>query len=191
MKRRSLLLWIAPFLSLIFGNTPVYAEQPGVADTQVKSASVQQQQMLVNALRHQAILVKDKRVFQQQFLQTAERYAAKSSLAPMIFQSPHAYYCSGFVQQIYRENGIWIPAHSVAQQTWYGIRIASIDKVEPGDLLFFSGAGTSRLPAHVGISLGNGKLLHAAGGHKQISMLPIDEQLRRHFLFATRLVSSV
>lgn len=190
MKRFWQLLMMTPLLFVTFGNTPVYAERSDQA-TLGQSASVRQDQILVNAIEHKMILVKDKRIFQENFLRTVQQYALKSSTAPIAFQEPHAFYCSGFAQEIYRANGIWIPGNSLAQQTKFGVRINQIDKVETGDLIFFSGPSSNKVPAHVAIALGNGKVLHASGADKGISLTEINDDLRAHFMFATRLVSSV
>lgn len=184
-------LTMQTLLFLSVGNIPVCAKHSGLAKISANPSSVRQEQILVNAIQGKAVLVKDKRVFQDKLVRTADRYASNSSFAPMDFHKPHAFYCSGFVQEFYRDNGIWIPAHSVVQQTKFGVRIAKIDQLEPGDLVFFGNPPSDNVPAHVAISLGRGKLLHPSGGRQNVSVLELTDELRRYFMFANRLVSSV
>ncbi|MFC4768623.1 C40 family peptidase [Effusibacillus consociatus] len=191
MKRFWQLLLVTPLLFVTVGNTPVYAEQPVAPDELADATAVPEDHMLVNAIQDKSIIVKDKRIFQERFLRNAQQYVEKSSSKPIVFHDPHVFYCSGFVQQIYRINGIWIPAHSLAQQTKFGARINKFEHVETGDLVFFSSSSSNKVPAHVAIALNREKLLHASGDNHQVSVIDVNDDIRTHFMFATRLVSSV
>lgn len=61
--------------------------------------------------------------------------------------------CSGFTQSIFRLYGITIPRTAEAQWAGWG-RNVSYGEALPGDLVCYSG--------HVGIYIGNGKLVHAS-----------------------------
>ena len=61
--------------------------------------------------------------------------------------------CSGFVQYVYAQAGVYLPHHA-ASQFAYGVPV-SRDQLEPGDLVFFDGLG------HVGIYIGGGEFVHA------------------------------
>lgn len=65
--------------------------------------------------------------------------------------------CSGFTQSVFRDNGISIPRTSRTQAI--GGRRISIDKMQPGDLIFYDKNGTIN---HVGIYIGNGKVIAAS-----------------------------
>lgn len=67
--------------------------------------------------------------------------------------------CSGFSQLIYRIAGIKIPRDS-GQQVSYGTAINFISESRPGDLVFFD--NESRDIVHVGILIGNKKIIHAS-----------------------------
>ncbi|TCS70343.1 C40 family peptidase [Effusibacillus lacus] len=190
MKRLWTLLLLQPLLFAATSHASVYA-QHHLQDSQAKAAPPKQEQFLVNAMQSQAILVKDKKVFQEKFRRMSEQFGGPSATAEAMLSEPHAFYCAGFVQDLYRQNGIWIPAHSVAQQAKYGVRIKDIDKTEPGDLVFFSRSPSDKAPVHVAVVLGEGNLLHASGDHRQVEVLAINNKLRQHFMFATRLVSSI
>ena len=66
--------------------------------------------------------------------------------------------CSGFTMGVYGHFGIKLP-HSAASQAGYGKRVSS-SQMQPGDLIFFT-YGSGRI-CHVGIYIGNGKMIHAA-----------------------------
>lgn len=62
--------------------------------------------------------------------------------------------CSGLVQQIYGQLGVSIPRVTY-EQAKQG-RQVSVNQIRPGDLVFYNNYG------HVGIYVGNGKIVHAA-----------------------------
>jgi len=66
--------------------------------------------------------------------------------------------CSGLVQQIYRQLGISVPRVTY-EQAKFG-KTVSVNQIRPGDLVFYRPG--SRGPEHVGIYVGNGKVVHAA-----------------------------
>lgn len=66
--------------------------------------------------------------------------------------------CSGLVQQIYRKLGISLPRVTYDQAK--SGRQVSVNQIRPGDLVFYRPG--SRGPEHVGIYVGNGKVVHAA-----------------------------
>jgi cell wall-associated NlpC family hydrolase len=67
--------------------------------------------------------------------------------------SPAGFDCSGFVMYVYSRMGISLP-HNGAQ-LWGVGRFVPRDRLEPGDVVFFSGLG------HVGIYIGQGRFVHS------------------------------
>ncbi len=65
--------------------------------------------------------------------------------------------CSGFTQSVFRDNGISIPRTSRTQGI--GGKRISIEDMQPGDLIFYGKNGTIN---HVGIYIGNGKVISAS-----------------------------
>ncbi|RBY97528.1 NlpC/P60 family protein [Blastococcus sp. TF02-8] len=68
--------------------------------------------------------------------------------------------CSGFTQLVYKSQGIDLPRVS-AQQATAGRAVASLNEARPGDLLFFDYSPTRPGIDHVGIYVGNGKMIAA------------------------------
>ncbi len=91
--------------------------------------------------------------------------------------------CSAFVQKVYSMLGIELP-RTARYQAQFGLFV-NRENLKPGDLLFFR--TYARFPSHVGIYIGEGKMIHAssAGGRIIISNIDKDYYLR-HFLFAKR-----
>jgi cell wall-associated NlpC family hydrolase len=67
--------------------------------------------------------------------------------------------CSGFVQYVYRKNGVTLPRTSRLQSTAGKSLAAKLDGLRAGDLLFFSQRGG--VVDHVAIYAGNDKILHS------------------------------
>jgi cell wall-associated NlpC family hydrolase len=76
--------------------------------------------------------------------------------------SPSGFDCSGLVKYVYAKIGTYLP-HSSAMQYSYGVFVSQ-DQLKPGDLVFFYNP-----IHHVGIYIGNGKMINATGDQVQIS----------------------
>jgi peptidoglycan DL-endopeptidase CwlO len=69
---------------------------------------------------------------------------------------PNAWDCSGLVQAAYRTAGIDLPRVSQSQST-FGTQV-SLDNLQPGDILYWGGAGSAY---HVAIYVGGGEFVGA------------------------------
>ena len=65
--------------------------------------------------------------------------------------------CSGFVQLIYRLNGVFLLRDARLQFTQPGLLPVEREDLQPGDLLFFG----QQAITHVGLYLGQGEFIHA------------------------------
>ncbi|WP_405003477.1 NlpC/P60 family protein [Kitasatospora purpeofusca] len=80
---------------------------------------------------------------------------------------PSGYDCSALTGAAHRAAGVQLPRVSQAQ--WNaGARIARAD-LQPGDLVFFYGD-----LHHVGLCIGDGRMIHAPRTGKNVEVLPID-----------------
>src|SRR4051812_49185709 len=70
--------------------------------------------------------------------------------------------CSGFVQYVFRRNGVDLPRTSRQQATAGRAVPASVDSLMPGDLMLFSSKGI-RID-HIAIYVGNNRMLHSTAG---------------------------
>ena len=97
-----------------------------------------------------------------QVVATAISYAEQQLGKPYLWggTGPDAFDCSGLVMMAYRAAGINIARTSQAQ--WATEVKVPASQAEPGDLVFFAGAdGTTTDPGHVGIVIGDGKMVEA------------------------------
>lgn len=74
--------------------------------------------------------------------------------------------CSGFVQQVFREFDIKLP-RTAREQYKVGSKIERAS-LSSGDLLFFRTRARRKYPTHVGIYLGNGKMIHASSRQRKV-----------------------
>lgn len=75
-------------------------------------------------------------------------------------RSSFGYDCSGFVQMLYRLMGIAIPRDSKDQAAWSGFQEVPIERMLPGDLIFF-GSLAPKI-THVGMYIGEGRFIHTS-----------------------------
>jgi cell wall-associated NlpC family hydrolase len=72
---------------------------------------------------------------------------------------PGAFDCSGFTMYVMRQFGVSLP-HSSSAQFRMGSRVSRTN-LQAGDLVFFS-LGTRGVVGHVGVYIGNGRMIHAS-----------------------------
>lgn len=101
------------------------------------------------------------RIVQVARKQVGDRYSAGSS-------GPNAFDCSGLTRYVYKTvTGKELPHQSRAQ--YAKVKRIPRSKAKPGDLVFFFRGGAH----HVGIYIGNGKMVDAAGYGKGVRISPI------------------
>jgi cell wall-associated NlpC family hydrolase len=116
----------------------------------------------------------------QQYLKTPYRLGAS-------LRTGKATDCSGFVQYLYKEANIYLPRASVAQARVGKVAARSMNfsRLQAGDLLFFRSRG--RHIGHVGIYLGDGKMIHAASHRLGVTVTDLHRSFyRHHFVVAKR-----
>jgi cell wall-associated NlpC family hydrolase len=106
------------------------------------------------------------------------RFGASMSIAPYRFD------CSSFTKYVFAKAGIYLP-RTAQQQSKYGIFIPA-SKIQPGDLLFFKVPGRNVAVGHVGIYVGNGKMLHTYG-EGGVKVSAINSYWKKNYLSAKRM----
>lgn len=79
---------------------------------------------------------------------------------------PDAYDCSGLTMMAWRQGGVSLP-HDAAGQMNYGTPVSQSD-LRPGDLVFYYSP-----VHHVGMYIGNGKVVHAANPSDGVEISPV------------------
>lgn len=94
--------------------------------------------------------------------------------------------CSSFVQQVFQEHEIDLP-RTAREQIKMGSEVAKGD-LQKGDLVFFQ--TYAAYPSHVGIYLGDGKMIHASSGKGEVTVSDMEsDYYRSRFLGAKRVVA--
>ncbi len=92
--------------------------------------------------------------------------------------------CSSFVQQVFREMEVSLP-RTAREQFEVGNEVSPGD-LQKGDLVFFR--TYARFPSHVGIYLGNNKMIHASSRNRQVVISTMDTPYyRARFIGAKRI----
>jgi peptidoglycan DL-endopeptidase LytE len=86
---------------------------------------------------------------------------------------PGAFDCSGFTMYVMRQFGVSLP-HSSSAQFRMG-RSVSRSNLQAGDLVFFS-LGTRGVVGHVGVYIGNGRMIHASTPSTGVIVSSINER---------------
>lgn len=77
--------------------------------------------------------------------------------------------CSGFTSSVYRAHGITIPRDASAQAT--GGQDVAPEDLRAGDLLFFAQPGGTGNVHHVGMYIGDGKMIHAPNASTTVQIV--------------------
>lgn len=91
--------------------------------------------------------------------------------------------CSAFVQNVFRQLEVDLP-RTAREQYWVGEKVNPYD-LQKGDLLFFRTYAS--FPSHVGIYLGDNKMIHASSRDRKVVISPITSYYRSRFIGAKRL----
>jgi len=102
--------------------------------------------------------------------------------------NPGGFDCSGYMQYIYKKEGVSIP-RTANQQSKVGKEVSRFE-LQKGDLLFFLTDKSRNIPVtHVGMYLGNDKFIHAASKRKGIIISSFNKsRYSRLFVKATRVI---
>lgn len=96
----------------------------------------------------------------------------------------NAFNCSSFTQYVFKKNGISLPRTS-SQQLSKG-KLVSKSTLKKGDLVFFTRPGKSGI-GHVGVYMGNNKMIGASGKAVKISSLN-SSYWKKHYVTARRVI---
>jgi cell wall-associated NlpC family hydrolase len=139
--------------ALLTATTEAAARSQAAAARQRVLAAREAKAVRIQQVRSRIVAVAKKQV--------GDRYSAGSS-------GPSAFDCSGLTRYVYKvATGKELPHHSRSQ--YAKVEKVSRKNAKPGDLVFFFGGGAH----HVGIYIGNGKMVDAAGYGKGVRVSPI------------------
>jgi hypothetical protein len=88
-------------------------------------------------------------------------------------ETPKGFDCSGFTKYIFRKSGLTMNRTALMQLS-NGVIIAKED-MQPGDLVFFSNTDGPAFASHIGMYLGNGKMIHS-GASRGVCIVDLDSR---------------
>ena len=94
--------------------------------------------------------------------------------------TPSGFDCSGFIQYVYRSQGISLPRTSRAQAA--SGKYVSIANAQPGDILYFGQSSVT----HVGIYIGNGRMIHSPRPGKSVEIISISWHVNNYRIKGAR-----
>lgn len=99
--------------------------------------------------------------------------------------TPAGFDCSGYVQYVFRANGITLKRTSRDQYANNGFSVSK-SELKKGDLVFFGSGGHVN---HVGIYAGNGMMIHSPSTGKTITYTSIEtDYYKSHYIGAKRII---
>ncbi len=110
----------------------------------------------------QAMSISSKQTAEKSIISSIIEFSKSYLNAPYLWggKSPFGIDCSGFVQVVFKMNGIHL-SRDASQQANAGENVSLLDEARPGDLLFFDNDEGDII--HVGILMEDKKIIHASG----------------------------
>jgi hypothetical protein len=104
-------------------------------------------------------------------------------------EGPDAFDCSGLMQYVHREVGIELPRRAISQSR---VGDPAGQRLQRGDLLFFSTDVRHSLVTHVGIYEGGGRMIDASKRHGRVRRDDLNESYwLERFMFARRVTDDL
>lgn len=102
-------------------------------------------------------------------------------------EGPNSFDCSGFVYYVLKNSGVSTGRYSAAgfSQVSSWEKIESKGDLQPGDLIFFTAPGSSRI-GHTGIWLGNNQYIHASTSAGKVVISSAGSYFNENFVFGRR-----
>ena len=145
-------------LALTIGFSTVGMVQPTVHPIEVEAATTNAQN---NA---QAVSAKA-----DQLIQTGKSLIGKATYSNSVYKPtyPYKFSCASFLMYIFEQNGVDLGTYNENYMIQQGTYVAR-NQLQKGDLLFFKSKKTGTDPDHVGMYIGNNKMIHMADSKQNI-----------------------
>ncbi|MGE7915013.1 C40 family peptidase [Lysinibacillus xylanilyticus] len=145
-------------LALTIGFSTVGMIQPTVHPIEVEAATTNAQN---NA---QAVSAKA-----DQLIQTGKSLIGKATYSNTVYKPtyPYKFSCASFLMYIFEQNGVDLGTYNENYMIQQGTYVAR-NQLQKGDLLFFKSKKTGTDPDHVGMYIGNNKMIHMADSKQNI-----------------------
>ncbi|MFF2793592.1 C40 family peptidase [Lysinibacillus xylanilyticus] len=145
-------------LALTIGFSAVGMVQPTVQPLEVEAATTNAQN------NTQAVNAKA-----DQLIKTGKSLIGKATYSNSVYKDtyPYKFSCASFIMYIFEKNGIDIGTYNEDYMLQQGTAV-SRNQLQKGDLLFFKSKKTGTDPDHVGMYIGDNKMIHMADSKQNI-----------------------
>lgn len=104
-----------------------------------------------------------------QLIQTGKSLIGKATYSNSVYKStyPYKFSCASFLMYIFEKNGVDLGTYNENYMIQQGTYVAR-NQLQKGDLVFFKSKKTGTDPDHVGMYIGNNKIIHMADSKQNI-----------------------
>lgn len=104
------------------------------------------------------------------------------------YNAPYTMDCSGFTYYIFKKNGIDLKTRDDDKQVSYGKYVPK-NRLKAGDLIFYNANKPRQDVTHVGIYMGDGKVLHMANSSSNVTISKLSSSWHtKNYLTARRII---
>ncbi|MGE7112873.1 NlpC/P60 family protein [Lysinibacillus sp. NPDC047702] len=150
--------FLSTTLALSIGFTTLGMVQPAIQPIEVEAATIN------NFNNQQAVAAKA-----EQLIQTGKSLIGKATYSNTVYKPtyPYKFSCASFLMYIFEKNGVDLATYNEDYMMKQGTYVAK-NQLQKGDLLFFRSKKTGTDPDHVGMYIGNNKIIHMADSKQNI-----------------------
>ncbi|GLC89289.1 C40 family peptidase [Lysinibacillus piscis] len=176
MKKR----FLTTTLALSIGLSGIGIAQPLTQPIQAEAASV------ANA---QAVNAKA-----EQLIQTAKGLIGQAKYSNTEYKPtyPYKFSCASFLMYVFEQNGVDLATYNEDYMIQQGTAVART-QLQKGDLVFFKSKKTGTDPDHVGMYIGDNKIIHMADSKQNIIISDLDGKAyyKDNYVAARRVLPSL
>lgn len=129
-----------------------------------------------------------------QLITTAKSLIGKATYSNTVYKStaPYRFSCATFLMYIFEKNGVDLATYNEDYMMQQGTYVAR-SQLQKGDLVFFKSKKTGTDPDHVGMYIGNNKIIHMADSKQNIVISDLNSKpyYTENYVSARRVLPSL
>ena len=129
-----------------------------------------------------------------QLINTAKGLIGKATYSNTVYQptAPYKFSCATFIMYIFEKNGVDLATYNEDSMIQQGVAV-SRSNLQKGDLVFFKSKKTGTDPDHVGMYIGDNKIIHMADSKQNIVISDLNSKpyYTENYVGARRVLPSI
>lgn len=129
-----------------------------------------------------------------QLISTAKNLIGKATYSSSVYSptAPYKFSCATFMMYIFEKNGVDLATYNEDYMIQQGTQVAR-SQLQKGDLVFFKSKKTGTDPDHVGMYIGNNKIIHMADTKQNIVISDLNSKpyYTENYVTARRVLPSL